>query len=206
MNSFYLFGWSGKLSVKERKQAAQELYKALCQLSDEYQSEHGVRPKLRIITHSHGGNVALNLANCATENPEFSLEELVLLACPVQEKTKKFIDHAIFKKIYALYSTKDLLQVADPQGIFQEEQKKDFFNRLWFSERTFPEHPKLKQAEVTYNGRGILHLEFLLTKKTEPFDDEGGLFNYAGLIEYLSLILQKLAMCPEQHQKIDLQD
>lgn len=192
LEHFYLYGWSGKLSFKQRQIAAQELYDKLSKLITDYRAMHGVTPRIRIITHSHGGNVALNLAHCTPENSTFSIDELVLLACPVQEQTKDLIKHSSFKSIVALYSARDMLQVADPQGIFQDDYRENFFDRTWFSERCFPEHPKLKQAQITYNGRGILHVEFLLVQKM------------CGFIEYLPGILQRLAASNEPLQKIDL--
>ncbi|MGE0009286.1 MAG: hypothetical protein AB7F19_01985 [Candidatus Babeliales bacterium] len=192
LNNFYLFGWSGKLSFEKRKQAAQELCKELNQLITDYTLEHGVRPKVRVITHSHGGNVALNMALFA-QNNELSLDELVLLACPVQEATQNLIKHSCFKAIYSLYSTRDVLQVIDPQGIYFGEYESIDFDNL-FSKRQFPQHPKLKQAEIQYNNRGILHVEFLLIEKL------------SGFIQHLPHILCMLASHHEADQKITLQD
>ncbi len=59
--SFYTFGWSGMLSQKQRRKAAVRFYNALvCEqklLKAQYPNL-----KIRLITHSHGGNVCLNLA------------------------------------------------------------------------------------------------------------------------------------------------
>lgn len=58
---FYTFGWSGLMSQTRRLKESLRLYNAL---SDEIKKfkEHGLNPKIRIIAHSHGGNVSLNLA------------------------------------------------------------------------------------------------------------------------------------------------
>ncbi len=192
LDHFYLFGWSGKLSFKKRQDAARQLHTALTALITDYKNTHGITPRVRIITHSHGGNVALNLAQHASKNNAFEIEELILLACPVQEETQELIKHPLFKTVYSLYSKIDMLQIADPQGIYGLASEEDLFDRTWFSQRLFPVHPKLKQAEITYNGRGILHVEFLLIKKM------------AGFIEHLPAILQTLATNNESLQKIDL--
>lgn len=192
LNAFYLYGWSGKLSFNKRRIAAQELHESLNKLIAQYTIDHGVMPRLRIITHSHGGNVALNLAHCTTPNSQFSIDQLILLACPVQEQTKELVKHPLFKNIYSLYSKRDLLQVADPQGIYANESDEDFFDRSWFSQRLFPADPKLKQAQITYNGRGILHVEFLLCKKM------------AGVIGHLPEILNLLANSEQPHLEISL--
>lgn len=188
---FYLFGWSGKLSFQKRKTAAKELYKALNTLVAEYTAQHGTRPKIRIITHSHGGNVALNLAQCAT-NHDFAIDELVLLACPVQEQTKQLIKHPFFKTIYSFYSTRDILQVIDPQGIYVDDLEDIDFEQGIFSARTFPEHEKLKQVEIRYNDRGILHVEFLLINKLASF------------VKHLPHALDQAALCKDSYQKISL--
>lgn len=60
-NIFYTFGWTGLISVSSRRFEAIRLYN---QLSDELDRYHkmGIRPKIRLISHSHGGNLCLNLA------------------------------------------------------------------------------------------------------------------------------------------------
>ncbi len=162
LDRFYLFGWSGHLSFEARHQAAQELCDALQELITTYQKEQNITPRIRLITHSHGGNVALNLADIVPEISPFLIDELVMMACPVQERTKELIDSDCFKRIYSLYSSRDIIQVLDPQGWYPGGHKKDLMKRKWFSGRLFPPHPKLTQALITYNGRGIMHAEFLL--------------------------------------------
>ena len=157
MDNFYLFGWNGKLSFKERKLAAQHLYNELVNLTKEYQKQYNVTPTFRIITHSHGGNVALNLAKVKKDDVPFEISELILLACPVQEKTKNFVADPLFKRVYSLFSRGELLQVMDPQGIYKGHSLLPLF-----SQRTFPNNPKLSQAKIRMYGRSILHIEFLL--------------------------------------------
>ena len=57
---YYLFGWSGLLSQASRLQEAVRL---LNQLSEEVKKfkEQGVDPKITLLCHSHGGNIALNM-------------------------------------------------------------------------------------------------------------------------------------------------
>ena len=161
IDNFYFFGWSGKLSHTKRKEAAQELDDALKKLIAEYKEKYGVIPKIRLITHSHGGNVALCLSDI-NKNCEHTLiiDELILLACPVQEKTAYMIKDDIFKQVYSLYSTMDILQVIDPQGL---KFKKDEIKTPFFSKRVFEPQENLTQTRLKINGRGILHIEFLLS-------------------------------------------
>lgn len=181
--TLYLFGWSGLLSKNERLKAAQKLHKALKQLIDQYEGLYHQKPFIRLITHSHGGNVALHLADIDTyDHFPLIIDELTLLACPVQKPTALLLKSQLFKKIYSLHSHWDMVQVADPQGlpaikkalgeIFSVksfQQLKDLFHSIeqepLFSARHFNPSSKLIQALVKMNGRGILHIEFML----EPF-------------------------------------
>lgn len=60
IDHFYTFGWSGILSSIKRRNDSLRLYNTL---SDEVARYYkmGIKPKIRLICHSHGGNVALNL-------------------------------------------------------------------------------------------------------------------------------------------------
>src|SRR5438105_2926953 len=62
LKEFYIFSWSGKLQNQERKYAAQKLYYEISQLCEIYRKKYGCDPIIRIIAHSHGGNVVLNMA------------------------------------------------------------------------------------------------------------------------------------------------
>ena len=61
-NLFYTFGWSGLLSQKQRRIEAIKLYNALNKELQQLKAK-GVKPKLRIIAHSHGGNLVANIAS-----------------------------------------------------------------------------------------------------------------------------------------------
>ena len=163
--NFYFFGWSGHLSHKKRKIAAQNLHNALTKLIKTYKKTNGVVPKLRLITHSHGGNVALYFSkiNDLSANP-ITIHELILLACPVQQKTAKQIPSKTFERIYSLYSGLDMIQVLDPQGLHQlsKDIKRKQIKPL-FSQRLFAPQENLTQVRLKINGRGILHIEFLAT-------------------------------------------
>ncbi len=64
-NFFYTFGWSGLMSQNQRRKEAIRFYNALNDEISKY-SQMGINPKIRIIAHSHGGNLALNLAAVKT--------------------------------------------------------------------------------------------------------------------------------------------
>lgn len=152
---FYIFGWSGKLCFIERELAAKNLYQELMHLIESYKKKYNCAPHIRIIAHSHGGNVALNLALQANDT-NLSVSELILLACPVQEKTKHLVENPMFKKIYALYSALDIVQIIDPQGMYKHRGKANTF----FSKRNFPHRERLTQIKIKVDRRAITHFEF----------------------------------------------
>ncbi len=167
LKTFYVFGWSGELDHQARLQGGATLYQELKKLLTSYKTMYGSRPPLTIITHSHGGNVALNMVHVTNDNDDILVDRLILLACPVQKDTTPFIEHPLFNKIYSLHSDADLVQVLDPQGIhpFKNAIKKVFetksfdpikraYNELrqrpFFSHRHFPAHEKLIQADIAW--------------------------------------------------------
>lgn len=154
---FYTFGWEGELDFNARLETAKVLYKELNRIVDEYEKKHGVRPHLRLIAHSHGCNVVLNLATAKDKNNRLTMD-IVLLACPVQDETKDLINDPIFNKRYALCSMGDLVQVIDPQGL-QRDHCKQLFSSRWF-----PRYSGVIQAKVKIKGRAILHIEFILER------------------------------------------
>lgn len=188
LNNFYLFGWSGCLNATARKNAAHELYCALQKICKKNKQN-----KIRLITHSHGGNVALYLrliaqeeskANCklnninsssvnintkyAHDNTYFTIEELILLACPVQERTAEFISDPFFRKVYSFHSDYDLIQVIDPQAIHDIlDHYKSFYSASLgplFSERHFNHSSNLKQVQIKINNYSLSHIDFLFLK------------------------------------------
>ena len=181
---FYIFCWSGMLSHEARLEAAHVLHKALNDLVMRYKN-NGKKPVITLITHSHGGNVALNLATVPGTR-EYSIESLILLAIPVQQVTLKNVEHLLFKNIFSIYSRWDLMQVGDPQGFGQSRKRiRKYFTREgqeagdleetipFFSQRIFP-HGKVKHIEIRhmtlFGNRPIGHIEFLLPHFTRHID------------------------------------
>lgn len=153
-DNFYFFGWTGKLDELERERATLCLLNNIKKLIRSYQDEHGVTPKITLISHSHGGNIALFMPALISEEEEKpQIDTLILLACPVQRKTMPFIYDSMFKKMYALYSSLDMIQVLAPQHPYYKP----------FSSKKFPKSNKMMQASVKINGKALLHTSF--TKK-----------------------------------------
>lgn len=170
LGSFYSFGWSGILSAQERSKAAYALCQELQKLL-EHQKEPESKPFIRIITHSHGGNVALCMTQYKKEF-QITIDELILLACPVQTITADYCKDPMFKQIYSLYSEYDSLQILDPQGLhywysyWQEPNTRNSLQKpaSFFSARRFPDHSSLRQTAVKVNNRSLMHVEFIFQK------------------------------------------
>jgi hypothetical protein len=60
-NHFYTFGWSGLLSQKRRRKESVRLYNSLSEEIEKFKKS-GIIPKVRLLSHSHGGNLSLTLA------------------------------------------------------------------------------------------------------------------------------------------------
>lgn len=155
-DSFYYYTWPGKLSFASRLRAAEKLYSIA----------HEHKGPLTIITHSHGCNVALNLAYWAEKNNDslFVVDKLILLAPPVQEVTKQYTVSPVFKRIYSLYSSADVMQVSDPQALYWESYaySKPVTNIPLFSRRTFEPAPHIIQVRILLDWQSPGHLNFLL--------------------------------------------
>jgi hypothetical protein len=156
---FYFWGWSGKLSQTARKKEAQQLYLDIQKLLAEYRATYPDRSFfIRLISHSHGGNVLLNLSQAQDPQQPLIFDELILLSCPVQHTTKDYVKHSCFKKIYSFYSS-DLYQIIDFQKV-----KRNGKTLKMHSGRRFEEVPTLRQAKIKINGWALMHIEFMLNK------------------------------------------
>lgn len=153
LEHFYIYSWSGILDFSERQRASAILYTELEKLIAHYKQVSGSVPKIRVIAHSHGGNVALNLAT--HENTNFIIDELILLAVPVQAKTDTLVHSPLFKRIFSLYSTIDIPQIIDPQLFYRESG-----TYLLFSGQRFRPASNLMQVKIKINGSACQHLQF----------------------------------------------
>lgn len=144
---FYTFGWSGKATPEARKNASLDLFAELKLLHNTYQKEYGCCPEFIIITHSHGGNTVLHLAEITDPDGfELHIAKVILLACPVQKHTAHLISAPIFGRIYSLHSHTDMIQIIDPQGLHNRKK----LTKPLLSMRHFDTHPKLAQALIRW--------------------------------------------------------
>ena len=149
---YYTFGWNGLLNMKERYVEAKKLYHELEREVVLLRSK-GLDPHIHIIAYSHGGNVALNLAKIKQENitrSPFSVEQLVLLATPIQKETDYLVkDTSFFKSSYLFYSTEDHVQTSD----FFSTQKELFSRRKFTSRAHFKVPDTLTQVRIRLTKR-----------------------------------------------------
>jgi len=166
LEEFYIFSWSGKLQEQERKHAAYKLRDEIIALIATYKAKYGKEPIIRIIAHSHGGNVTLNMAKIKNSTHPFTIDSLILLACPVQERTKHLICTPMFKRVYSLYSSLDIIQILAPQfklactSGFGNIKHKRHYRIPPFSSRLFPIYSHLTQAKIKINDFPISHTRF----------------------------------------------
>lgn len=107
---YYTFGWSGLLSVGTRRKAAEQLYDELLAVVKNYE----IKPIIRIIGYSHGGNVGLYLSEIEfTKKQNLYVDELILIGTPIQKDTDYLVNSPMFGHIYNIYSTGDLVQTVD---------------------------------------------------------------------------------------------
>lgn len=153
---FYIFGWSGKLEPQERKKASGELLTVLRLLSQQYEEKFQCKPIFVLLSHSHGGNVILGMANLldsTTSEWDLVIDKAILLACPVQKHTNHCIASSLFKRIYSIHSHTDIIQIIDLQGL--HIPKKISYPLL--SERHFTPHPKLVQVCIRWKNGAHWH-------------------------------------------------
>ncbi len=145
-NLYYTYGWSGLLSRSERycdaKQCLLDIEKEVLRLRS-----LGINPKVRLIGYSHGGTIVLKMAMAKRNeqlNPQFTINEAILIGTPIQFDTDYLIDDPLFEKVYNIFSRGDRVQ------------KLDFFScGEFFSEQIFKPHcgfeklpDKLTQVEI----------------------------------------------------------
>jgi len=163
----YYFGWSGLISVKEHNKAAEALYDQLVVLSNQYYQKYHVKPHIRIVGHSHGGNLGLRLGLFhARKQKDILIDELVMLATPVHRTTAQFGYSPLFKNIYSFYACLDCFQAIAPEiceSIYDDTGTLVLNKRrgYLFSGQTFPTYIPIKQARIKKDGHTITHSDFM---------------------------------------------
>lgn len=155
LENAYAYTWNGALSNDERRFAAQKLIELL--------KEKGIT-NIECYAHSHGGNVLMHAARLIERlGCKITIEKAVLFACPVQDETLPHLEAPCIKKVVSLFSTKDRIQILDPQKLWSKKAT-SFFSRKRFA-ANLSNTEKLKEAEIRIDGDGTQHGDFI----KEPF-------------------------------------
>lgn len=126
--SFYTFGWNGMLNHQSRVDCAKTLYKSLFDEIQKLKTKHK-KICITVLAHSHGGNVALNLAKAYDElKSDLIIDNLILLGTPIQKETAQFVLSPLFKKIYNFYSDCDMVQIIDILSTEDAKSRRRFKN------------------------------------------------------------------------------
>lgn len=152
-NEFYSFGWSGFLSIKARRLAAEKLYNSLAALYASVLAEGDI-PHLRVLAYSHGGSVALHVGEIAKlrGNYHFSVDELILLATPIQANSQNYLSSPLFKNIFLVYSIGDQIQNSD----FLSSPTHSFAQRVFKEQPNFKIPKNVTQIQVRILRKHIM--------------------------------------------------
>lgn len=165
---FYTFGWSGFLSQKERLTQACILYLDLWQEVQQFRKQ-GVIPKIRLIAHSHGGNVCLNLVPIhKLFGYDFYIDELLLCATPIQEETERFAYNSLWKTVYNIYAESDVIQLVD---FFSTKGKSNKRTLAQTHSKKKHKAPKIIQLRILIGHKTHKHLIQEVFIDTESYFD-----------------------------------
>lgn len=163
-NHFYTYGWfSSKVRPAHRRMEGEKLFNAITVLLKEYKTKYDTIT-LRLIGVSHGGNVVLHCVRCMPFLLEGVEAEIVLLATPIQESTRNYVNNPCLKKVYSFYSDIDWIQRIDMQKCHSDAPKKC---PVW-SKRTFEKSDRVIQVRLKINGEFIGHGKYRSVVKYLP--------------------------------------
>jgi hypothetical protein len=154
-NSYYTFGWSGLLSPRMRYLEAKIFYDQILKELGSILLENK-KIKLRIIGYSHGGNIALRLAEVYKregyeKNKKIKIDEMILIGVPILPETDYLINSSIFKKVYHLYSYGDRVQRLDFFSLDRVFSNRKFHDRSNFAipDKLVQINLKVKRAAIS---------------------------------------------------------
>lgn len=212
LEEYATFGWCGLLSQKARRDAGAELYDELVAYRDNAIKKYGKAPIIRIIAHSHGGNVALWLAereNLRKKN--LTIDLLFMYGTPMQVETAGCITSPVFKKIFLGYSRGDSVQRRD---FFSTNEHRSFMQMSDVADIAswVNKHPGFVRAELGFiiqgDDRRVTHTNMWLAGRSVPifsFMEPMPLFVLTPqIVAALDEAMKKGAGCPCTHYKVHL--
>lgn len=156
IDHFYLYGWhSSNIRPSQRKKIGQQLYQGLNELLKKYQKTYN-KITLRLVGFSHGGNVILHCLSCLPFILDKVDLEVILMATPIQESTRNYINNPHITQAYSFYSQADWIQKIDIQKLHYDAPK----HAPFWSQRIFLNADNVTQIHLKINGKDIGHGKF----------------------------------------------
>lgn len=110
----FTFGWDGSLNQNRRREQAKDFLKKTSELFTEYRLRYPHEDvEIVILAHSHGGNVALHMADWVDTKSPFFIDHLFMFGTPVHGDTQNLVISPLFKNVYNIHSSGDFIQIAD---------------------------------------------------------------------------------------------
>lgn len=190
VRKYATFGWTGLLHHGARKQAGHQLYKELCIYRNQLIEEYGVEPEFIIVAHSHGGNVALWLADAEKgHHKNVQIKHLVMFGTPIQKSMKECLQSGVFANITLCYSDGDAIQTRD-----------------WFSSKDGKSYCKMadvigvygyesrRDVRVLVNGSNqhIDHTNMFMMGRSTPLAPDYDLLPLMVLTPFIIQLIEKL--------------
>lgn len=175
LQKYLVFGWSGFLHNGARKDAGYELYHALCDYRDHMVARYNIDPEIEIVAHSHGGNVALWLAQAEKEFKRgLRVKALVMLGTPMQKEMISGLESEIFRTIVLCYSQGDGVQQRD---YFSTKGRKSYQHMADIVDikGLVQKNPHLRRHDVACiannNDRHVTHTNMWMAGRSNPVLD-----------------------------------
>lgn len=176
IQNYAIFGWSGLLHNAARKKAGYELYQALCAYRDRIVLEYGSEPGITIVSHSHGGNVALYMAQAEIEQQKkLKVNYLVMYGSPMMAEMAHCIESDFFRNILMIYSRGDEIQ---PRDMFSSKNGKshqhmaDIVDMAAFNKNNKNSENQLKRYDVcciaNNHDKRVTHTNMWLIGRSTP--------------------------------------
>lgn len=185
----YTFGWDGSLNLERRKIQARQLLLSLERLVIEYKKKFPLEDiETMILAHSHGGNVALHMADWAAElASKIRIDHLLMFGTPIHGDTQHLAVSDLFRHVYNFHSEGDFIQVADVLST------KKYVPTRVFSDRRVVEDCKVKQVLVEVGSYAPNHSEFWFFRRPDVFFYRSGLpIAPLPVVAFAPLILHEL--------------
>lgn len=148
---YFLFGHLGLLCQQYRADAGAELYNHICDTVAELHKQYS-HVRVRIVTHSHGGNIALNLARAEhLYNRKLVVDDLIMYGAPIQVETAAYAYDPVFVRVVNCYSEGDSIQSNDRFSTAQHKSYRRFYDEELVIDR--PEtHTKIYDVRLLVNN------------------------------------------------------